>query len=1601
MMITTKKTLKQVWVIVLIISMMINLVLPFSSYANDETTTNQVVFEVPKGEEGVQLGDYVFYSPYTYMNHYLNHEYSFGGWATGMPYTQYMAAASNTFGMWRVVGYSDTIVDVVPVYHIETSGLWLKGNNAMYNIGYGINEACENLYSYYDLGIQARSINIDDFFKYLTDEAIGILFSEGEIKLEEKYLTNPAAVVLYHNEELDMADELTLDNEANDGVALSNVEEAKLNYKDNSYWIINPYFSNDSSFVTYGIPDYIGTGATGFSTREMKRIMREECPLFKLDDGVLSIVDLHNPEATATTGQSTSGESMDIMQDFINRYLSGVDKEEVDKYMQYNFVSPVLTIDKEILESDDEKFFTVAGQERIDIPVINMEYSPELIEEVFKDDETFINYGLSFFVNFDVASQIINYMNTHDDYKYHVMSNDAVFGLYTDEQCTNLVSVSKPYTINNLEFPGLYAFEDVPNSNFFIKQLKEPSGYKLNNNPANMRNLALQSDKLFNYTLNYLPYNVDYSSLFYGIEDNGLASLSSNGRFDDIWGRFNDILGAPSEIVVQIFPFMAKYMTDEAQYELIGFNAQYGIKSIYANLFGLDSEPIGNQDDDGSGITLPNQQEVGAIDLSELSEEQRKAISDFRDMMKECYEKYLLSGVLSTNRLNFEFTKDITDVNILKQMYHMDSIYGMEDYGHEEVMNILNSKSLKKKNGTTGGPIGPNFYVEEEDTFRPNYFFNEKVEIFVDKLDENGNRLVGAELAIIDPETNEIVKSNDYTFEKDETTYTSVEEAQERLMNGQELIHGDIGGYIGLHEKEKREGFDDDKSAGGIHERSDVDFYVEYVLKSMVNIGEFMLLPKSNGSINVLMPYGPIKDYGYEDSYTLYENTILDRGILDLFGIKSNLEETEIKWTTDNNQKTIDYLAEGKEYILRELKAPDGYKIAEDLRFIVEDGKIVTLNNELTETKFSFYEGEDEEDLAGAKIAIYDGENLVERFTSTEEPYIKEGLVEGKEYTVKVESVPDGLLVPEDMTITISEGLHVKIRAEKVLTDITVVKVDEETNEPIKAEFEFTLYEDEACTKELKVVKTNAETGKATFEDLPYGTYYIKETKTAEGYVKSDKVEVVVIDSSLQGVGDNYEFTFGNKPVEVIIVKKDEKGNVLPGAKLQVLVKENDEVLDEYTTTAASHRITHLIEGRNYILRELKAPTGYDKAEDIVFTAKDGKVVEMIDKEKILTVKVNIVDKDTKETIKNQEFKLDIYANEELTDKVENAVITYDYTKGTAQFANVPYGEYYVKETVYPKGYEQSSDVVKVVYDDTTENNTIEITIENEPVKMNMGDIEGKSRNNIIGAEIEVYDKETNELVDKWTTKDEIHTIKNLVIGRKYVMKQVYVPDDYYKADDIEFIAENGTNVIMKNEKVLTNVIVSLIDQDTSKPIVNKTFGFRIYKDEECKHEAAFVRINTSDATATILELEKGTYYVKQVEVPEGYEVLEDKVLKLEINKNLDEYGNILNLVVKNKVKKAEPAKEENKGAPAAQPAAQPAPQGTTVIVNTGSGSGNGSTTKTYTSSSTGKVDPDTVEKVRNVPDTDNESNKIFYRISGTMLVIGLGLIVVALKKKE
>lgn len=267
------------------------------------------------------------------------------------------------------------------------------------------------------------------------------------------------------------------------------------------------------------------------------------------------------------------------------------------------------------------------------------------------------------------------------------------------------------------------------------------------------------------------------------------------------------------------------------------------------------------------------------------------------------------------------------------------------------------------------------------------------------------------------------------------------------------------------------------------------------------------------------------------------------------------------EWVSGKEPHKIKNLVEGETYTLHEEVVADFYVKATDIEFSVttdkETQKLEMIDKILEVSKTDFVTGVE---LEGAKLQVTDEEgNIIDEWVSSKEPHKVVGLEEGKKYVLTEITCPYGFEIAEAIEFTVSyekENQKIEMKDMPILSSIRVEKIDKDTGEHIKSnKFVFGIYEDEECTKLIKEVGANIFEGTALFEDLRYGTYYIKENKAPLGYSLSKQVVKVEINEngvfadgvSLEENEGIYSFEYYNTLLPIIQTGKEYTNQILFG----------------------------------------------------------------------------------------------------------------------------------------------------------------------------------------------------------------------------------------------------------------------------------------------------------------------------------------------------------------------------------------------------------------------------------------------------------------------
>ena len=182
-----------------------------------------------------------------------------------------------------------------------------------------------------------------------------------------------------------------------------------------------------------------------------------------------------------------------------------------------------------------------------------------------------------------------------------------------------------------------------------------------------------------------------------------------------------------------------------------------------------------------------------------------------------------------------------------------------------------------------------------------------------------------------------------------------------------------------------------------------------------------------------------MKDDTIKVRITKYDIT----GDNELEGAKMQIKTTDgkiiAKWTSTKESYYLEgVLVAGKTYVLHEEVAPDGYVVANDVKFTVLDtGKVqsVSMKDDTTKVEFRKKASDTGKLLAGAKFVLYDSKgDKVTSWTSTNKAYrIDASLKVGAKYTWHEVSAPSGYKKAEDVTFTVNK--YGKVQAVEMIDE--------------------------------------------------------------------------------------------------------------------------------------------------------------------------------------------------------------------------------------------------------------------------------------------------------------------------------------------------------------------------------------------------------------------------------------------------------------------------------------------------------------------------------------------------------------------------------------
>ena len=258
--------------------------------------------------------------------------------------------------------------------------------------------------------------------------------------------------------------------------------------------------------------------------------------------------------------------------------------------------------------------------------------------------------------------------------------------------------------------------------------------------------------------------------------------------------------------------------------------------------------------------------------------------------------------------------------------------------------------------------------------------------------------------------------------------------------------------------------------------------------------------------------------------------------------------------------------------------------------------------------------------LFAVDTAEFTSENAYMTAVSDENGYFEFDEIPYGEYIVREIEAPTGYIFSdESYPVTVSEdGETITIRTVNKPITVEVSKVDVYGEELIGADMQLENADGEIIDEWISDGTNHIVT------ELPAGDYTLKEIAAPDGYVIATDIEFEVfadgtikirnVDSTAISEDGNPLIVMVDDTTKVKISKRDiTTDKELPGATLQI-IDEDGNVVEEWVSTNEPHMIEgKLIAGKEYTLKEIIAPEGYEVTNEIKFTVNaDGTVTEVV-----------------------------------------------------------------------------------------------------------------------------------------------------------------------------------------------------------------------------------------------------------------------------------------------------------------------------------------------------------------------------------------------------
>ena len=420
---------------------------------------------------------------------------------------------------------------------------------------------------------------------------------------------------------------------------------------------------------------------------------------------------------------------------------------------------------------------------------------------------------------------------------------------------------------------------------------------------------------------------------------------------------------------------------------------------------------------------------------------------------------------------------------------------------------------------------------------------------------------------------------------------------------------------------------------------------------------------------------------------------------------------------------------------------------------------------------------------------------------------------------------------------------------------------------------------------------------------LPQGSYYWKETTTANGYALKTKTDVTVeADKTSKTVVDNQRTSVDKG--ELVIYKTDESGKkYLSGAKFEITaaedivvsggitIRKKGDIIDTVTTDENGKAVItkDIYQGYSYTVTEIEAPKGYSLNSEpqtvkiATDTADFGSEVSV--KNTPWTAPFIITKKNLGgELLPNCEFEILDENERQITTGItdENGIATFSLGYGKYFYHEIAApDEYIIDDTLYP--FEISEEGVTVYAEMTNylKEGSIKVT------KTTTGNLNVKDIGFIVKG---ISDTNSDIERELFTDENGEALFENLPIGKYTVTEDgSTVPAAYIVADEQEVTVEYNETAEVAFENIEKTGSIRVQKRTEGQKNVSD-IKFYLRGTSDSGREINIPATTDKDGVAVFENVPVGTYMVIEDEetVPYGYLVADEKKVTVIYSETVD-----------------------------------------------------------------------------------------------------------------